>query len=277
MHALASLLLLLAQAPAAPAPQVPATPAVLAHPAVIGASMSAGFGLQREAGRPMDLAAVIEELLVVKTEQPVDKASQWLFTNPEKLAEEQVEQVAGQEPSVLFALDFLFWFAYGARTTEERHLERFERGLSLLDRFPCPIVVGDLPDMSLAVDAPVKMLSAEQVPEPAVLERLNARLRAWAAERPRVCVVPLADFVRRMVKGERLELRGNVWEQATDRVLQADHLHPRLEGTVGVALLTLDALDRAREDVTPEMVRWSSADALKALRPAPEPAPAGGR
>jgi hypothetical protein len=241
MQAFLALLLALAPFAQSPAPATPpsaaaaapATPAVLARPAVLGASVSAGFGLQRDAGRPLDLAGVLAELLLVETEEPLDGSSQWLFTDPERMAREKAEALLAREPSVLFAVDFLFWFAYGVKQSEERHLERFEQGLKLLDRFPCPIVVGDVPDMSRAVDAPVKMIRADQVPEPAVIARLNARLHEWAAERPSVCVM-------------------------------------------------LDTLDRAREDVTPEMVRWNAEAALAALRPPartsePEPAPAGGR
>jgi hypothetical protein len=275
MDSRAALLLLsfLVQAPApAPPAAPPATPAVLMRPAVIGASVSSGFGLEREAKRSLDLSDVLEELLLVKTEEPLDVASQWVFMDPENTAKEKAGELLAEEPSVLFGLDFLFWFAYGTRTTEELHLARFERGLALLDQFPCPMVIGDLPDMRRALDAPVKMISPEQVPEPAILARLNARLAAWAAERPRVCVVPLASFVDRVVKGERLELHGNVWEHAADRLLQVDHLHPTLEGTVGLALLALDALDRAREDVTPEMIRWDARVALADLAPAPAPA-----
>lgn len=272
MHAALALLLALAPLAQAPAPaaepRAPDAPAVLARPAVLGASLSAGFGLQGEAGRQIGFADVLEELLLVETAEPLDGASPWFFLDPEKLAGEKVPELAAREPTVLFAVDFLFWFAYGAKESEERHLARFEHGLALLDRFPCPIIVGDLPDMSRALEAPVKMIAAAQVPEKQVLARLNARLRAWAAERPRVCVVPLADFTERMVKGERLELRGNVWEEAAERTLQADWLHPSLEGEVAVGLLTLDVFDRAREDVTPEMVRWSAEAALAALRPA---------
>jgi hypothetical protein len=274
MHATAALLLLafMAQAPA-PAPAhpaaPPATPAVLKRPAVIGASVSAGFALQGEAQRP--LSDVLEELLLVETEEPLDVASQWVFLDPENTAQEKVDELLAEEPSVLFGVDFLFWFAYGIQTTEELHLARFERGLALLDRFACPLIVGDLPDMSRALDAPVKMISPHQVPEKAILARLNARLSEWAAERPRVCVVPLASFVDRVVKGERVELHGNTWEHAADRLLQRDHLHPTLEGTVGVAVLVLDALDRAREDVTPEMIAWDAKAALARLAPAPEP------
>jgi hypothetical protein len=277
MYARAALLLLalLVQAPApAPPAAPPATPEVLKRPAVIGASMSAGFGLQREAKRPLDLADVLGEVLLVATEHPLDGASSGLFLDPERISREKVDELLAEEPTVLFGVDFLFWFAYGRKTTEEQHLARFERGLALLDRFPCPLVLGDLPDMSIALDAPVKMISASQVPEKAILARLNARLAEWAAERPRVCLVPLSSFVARVVAGERLELRGNTWEDAVDRLLLRDHLHPTLEGTVGVALLALDALDRARADVTPEMIAWDVQAAVAHLVPAPAPAPA---
>src|SRR5688572_27198831 len=111
MHLALQLLLVLAQAPAPARPPAPATPPVLARPAVIGASVSAGFGLQREAGRSLDLSDILAALLAVETEKPLDEASQWFFVDPGSLAEEQVDGVLAEEPSVLFGVDFLFWFA----------------------------------------------------------------------------------------------------------------------------------------------------------------------
>jgi hypothetical protein len=253
--------------PEAPAPALAPPPEILAHPAVIGASLSAGFGLQSKENGPLRFVDVIADLVLVTDEKPFDAASPWLFLDPEKKSLRAVEQTLTREPSLLIGIDFLFWFAYGARTSEELHLERFERGLALLERFPCPILVGDLPDMSGALEAPVKMLTPEQVPDPAVLKVLNARLYAWAKDRPRVTVIPLADFVARTLAGQRVEVRGNVWEEAAERMLQPDRLHPSLEGTVCVALLVLDALERASEDVTPEMILWDAEAALERLRP----------
>ena len=247
----------------------PETPAVLGEIAVLGASVSAGFGLRSEVGRPLGLGEVVTRALLVETAPTVQEASEFLFASPEGAGKKMIERLVAKEPSVLIAVDFLFWFAYGLRTSSEKHRERFEVGLALLDTFECPIVVGDLPDMSHALESEVRMLMEKHVPEASVLKALNARLETWAKKRPNVHVMPLAQFVERMNRGDKIELRGNTWENARDRVLQPDLLHPTVEGTVGMVLLALDVLESARDDVKANMIRWDAAAILKELLPDP--------
>jgi hypothetical protein len=145
------------------------------------------------------------------------------------------------------AVDFLFWFGYGTinaegkpLASEDERLALLERGLELLEDFECPIVVGDFPDMSDSIGL---MLLESQVPEEATLERLNARLRAWAAERKNVAVLPLAHGVETLRSGEAFTLgKLSYPEQSTERLLQSDHLHPTLEGLVLIAHLVGQAL-----------------------------------
>jgi hypothetical protein len=247
------------QAPATVAPAEPRAPAVLQRIAVIGASMSAGYGLVGAGDKPLGLDAILARALAVTPVEVANRAALMFFLDPEKGGAKVVDKLLEEPPSLVVGLDFLFWYAYGAQLGEAEHLARFDLGLAQLDRLECPILVADLPDMSHAVESDVPMLRASQVPAAAALKAMNARLAAWAKERPRVSVVPLADFTARMLSGEKLELRGNRWEDATERVLQPDLLHPSLAGTIGVVLLALDTLDRARADVTPEMVRWDAA------------------
>ena len=49
-------------------------------------------------------------------------------------------------------------------------LERFEKGLKLLEPFHCPIIVGDLPDASAAVE---RMLTPDEIPSPTALSAAN--------------------------------------------------------------------------------------------------------
>ena len=248
-----------------PVSDVPATPAVLTHPATIGASVSVGFGLKAEVGRRVNLAEVLGAVLRVETAPVTDGSEQWLFADPEGIGKKRVEAQVEEEPSVLFAVDFLFWFAYGRRTDVEKHRERFELGLALLDLFECPIVVGDIPDMSAALEAEKPMLMESQVPDESVVTALNARLAAWAKARPRVYVMPLAEFVARLSREEDMVLRGHTWEGSTERFMQADLLHPTLEGTLGIALLAFGALVRGHEDVKEDRILWDPAPSVKVL------------
>lgn len=249
----------------APVSDVPATPAVLTHPATIGASVSVGFGLKAEVGRRVNLAEVLGTVLRVEAAPVTDGSEQWLFADPEGIGKKRIEALAEEEPTVLFAVDFLFWFAYGRRTDLEKHRERFELGLALLDLFECPVVVGDIPDMSTALKAEQPMLMESQVPDESVVTALNVRLAAWAKARPRAYVMPMAEFVARLNREEDLVLRGHTWEGSTERFMQSDLLHPTLEGTVGIALLAFDTLVRGHEDVTEDMVLWDPEPSVKAL------------
>jgi hypothetical protein len=261
---LAAVLLLGPQAGAPAAKQAPhevvaEAPSILREIAVIGASLSAGFGLARADGEPLGVRDILAKALCVAPVEIRDSASAMFFLDPVRGGAKAVEKLLAQPPTLVVGLDFLFWFAYGAKQTEAQHLARLDQGLALLDRFQCPILVGDLPDVSYALEADIPMLRESQVPTPPVLKALNQRLAEWAKPRPRVVVFPLAEFSARMMSGQKVELRGNTWEDATDRLLQPDLLHPTLEGTIGVVELALDALVRARTGVTSEMVRWDVA------------------
>jgi len=239
----------------------------LARPVVIGASVSSGFGL------PRGLDAALEASLVLEHEPVRAWASELFFLQPLQMGPTQVEQALAAEPSAVIAIDFLFWFGYGASNlagapiaSEDERLALLERGLACLEEIECPLVVGDFPDMSAAVG---KMLAPAQMPALETLPRLSARVRAWAAERENVIVIPLAELVQRLRSREAIRMARHEWPAGT-RLLQPDDLHPTLEGLAGMAQLVADELVKrglAREsDVT-----FDLAAVLAKLRPAPPP------
>lgn len=238
------------------APEASAAPPALLHPgalerlAVVGASLSDGYQLQH------DLARVLDALVVPAHQPPAKSATLFFFANPLQTAPDELELVELDDPSALVAVDFLFWFGYGtvnaqggAIASEGERLELLETGLELLADLDLPIVVGDFPDMSDSIGL---MLTEAQVPEPETLERLNARLRAWAAERTNVAVVPLASTVETLRSGRAFTLAGLSYpERSTQRLLQADQLHPTQEGLVVIARLVglaLASIGAARPD-----------------------------
>ncbi len=258
---------------AAPPPAAEATSeaGLFARMAVIGASVSDGFGLKREAGRNVKLAHLIEEVVVAEHGPVHAGGANMMFLNPQKLGEKKVKEALATEPTLLFAVDFLFWFSYGNVEREDDRFALLEEGLALLDRFPCPMLVSDLPDMRPALNGVPRMIFPQQVPQAATLKKLNARLAAWAKERPRVTVVPLAEFVRRTFAGDEIELRGNKWTaDDRERMLQPDLLHPTVAGTFAVALLACDALVDAREDVKAAAFRWDVEELTATVVPPPE-------
>ncbi len=174
-------------------------------------------------------------------------ATPMFFTRSHAIGPALLDRALRENPTLLIALDYLFWFAYGdvdARggflADEHERDELFELGLAQLARFDGPLVVGDIPDMSPAIGL---MLARRQVPEPATLERLNARLRAWAAARPEVVIVPLHDMVEQIRRGRGLRIGTRFWapEQTATFVLP-DRLHPSPDGQIASATIVCDLL-----------------------------------
>jgi hypothetical protein len=201
--------------------------------------MSSGFGLRT------DLAAALEASLHEPQGTVEAQASDLFFLGPRAMGSQQVAFAVDDEATLVVALDFLFWFGYGAQTAsgapledEDGRLELLEVGLELLDEIEGPLVVGDFPDMS---DAVGKMLVESQMPAAETLERLSARVRAWAAEREDTLVLPLAAAVRTLKSDQAITLGRHTWPAGT-RLLLRDQLHPNLPGQVGVAQWVADAL-----------------------------------
>ncbi len=180
------------------APQTPAEPTQpFDRIALIGASVTWGFGNQIEIPletythhEPVDLADIIDVMILKDHEIVVSGGDVAFFRTPRTSGARLAAEAAEAEPTLVLALDFLFWYGYGNRGTDlkshtgaDSRLAMLERGLKELDRFTCPVVVFDFPDMSPAIGI---MLSSSQVPTPDELAALNTRLRDWAAERDNV-------------------------------------------------------------------------------------------
>lgn len=229
---------------------------LLSSIAVIGASASAGFGLE---SRPLlehpDLAHYLRQAIQLEDSDVALLADDLFFLSPREAAE---RQLSSGEAELWVAVDFLFWFAYGAHEESQR-FKLFEEGLELLELIEEPLLIGDLPHM---LDADPSMLAPTWIPEPATLRRLNDRLQQWAAETPTRLVVPLAEWAERQrASGEAIELRGLEWSaEEKGRLLQADGLHPSREGTAALALLAMDKLFRSLSTPPTDgaLVQWSA-------------------
>lgn len=240
MKLLATLAIFVTAASLAPREATETSPA-LARIEVIGASMTDGFGVKGSLG------SLLKHTLVPETDHFETRGSLFFFAMPLDTGNEQVEEALDAEPTLLVALDFLFWYGYGSTNaegglleTEDERLELLEVGLELLDEFECPLLVGDFPDMSGAVG---RVLQARQMPAPETLKKLSARVNAWAAEKQNVRVVPLARMVEDLLSDKPLRIGRHDWPAgSTRRLLQADRLHPTLEGLLGMAQYVADRL-----------------------------------
>lgn len=201
---------------------------------VIGASFSAGFG------HDLPFAKALRETLVVPAHVE-SVADARFFTSPRSNALEHLDAVHGEAASMVVALDYLFWFAYGERSFESR-VRGLLRALALLDTVSVPIWIGDLPDMR---GASSMMLPKDWIPPREQLDVLNGMIRLWASERARVRLLPLASWHERLHAGEAFELRGEEYFFDPLRVFTWDQLHPSPEGTRLIAHLLCQEFEAA--------------------------------
>lgn len=244
----------------APPPQALApVPLDLSAAIVIGASVSDGFGAMLPGEEPkglipqgVPLARTLGSIAHAHA-APASHSSSLFFMSPEQEADSQLAAAHAAKPALVFAIDYLFWHAYGDMADSAREAS-LQRGLDRLATLEAPIVLADLPDMTHAVGI---MLSSRQVPSPNTLDALNAKVRDWAAARPNTVVVPLAGVVRSAMASGQVRVGGRDYHgQAARNLLTRDGLHATLDGQIAVAL---EALSQAKAaGVLPAHATWDS-------------------
>lgn len=263
---------------------------------LLGASITDGFtdpGSQDWRGQRNETLPLKRALAALWPDGAVEirnRASMMLFADTENLGERQIRLAQRDGSAFLVALDFAFWFGYGAfghgEEAKARRLALQDKGLDLLSRISAPMLVGDYPDMT---GADPRMLSRQQIPDAGTLAELNRRLLEWAKGRPNVRIFPMSDLVATVKKsGEKVVLGGKEVVIPPERLLQGDRLHAT---RLGMATLTARLLPALR-DLLPEshplrpkeMGQEQILDALGVLgevqatqpsRPASRPQPAG--
>ena len=155
--------------------------------AVMGASVSAGFtGIAPGASPTESLAETLRSAL--PGAQIVDLADPMMFRRPETYTQKALQSVVEMSATAIVALDLPFWFGFGSSWYEPGDLRTLRlrkqaRGLELLAQLETPLVLADYPAL-VGSD-----IGAANTPEPEVLDELNRRLRAWAAERSNVRLI----------------------------------------------------------------------------------------
>lgn len=259
-----------------PQAQAP-VPLDLSGAVVIGASVSDGFGAMLPGEEPKGL--IPQGIPLARTlgsiahthAAPASHSSNLFFLSPEQEADSQLAAAQAAKPALVFAIDYLFWHAYGDMDDSAREAS-LQRGLDRLSTLQAPIILADLPDMTHAVGI---MLSSRQVPSPKTLESLNAKVRDWASKRPSTVIVPLAGVVRSAMTSGQVHVGGRDYQgQAARALLTRDGLHATLDGQIAVAL---EALSQARAaGVLPANATWDSDPASIRARLAAAGAPAPG-
>lgn len=237
---------------------------------IIGASVSDGFGVRLRVPTPkadgtrpvigVNLATLLEAAASDPAAITVTThATSRFFLSPDAVAKGSVAKAVADHPSLVLAIDWLFWSSYGSRrangepirTCDDR-MERLERALAALQPLVetgVPIVLGDLPDMHDAIEG--GMLTEAMVPDTACLVRLNERIHAWAAQRPTVALLDLADVVRRTQAKQPIRACNRDWCEADlGPLMQKDRLHPTLNGSLAVMAAALQAADTKTDGAT---------------------------
>jgi hypothetical protein len=236
------------------------TPSPPANPAssplrvfTVGASVSAGFGLSAEMATEKDvaLAVFLEAALTDRGRERVtfvDEGEGWFFNAPYKSGAKLMDAAIEGDADLVVGVDFLFWYAYGnGSRTSPRRAKGLEAGLRQLERLKCPLIIGDLPDISHALKgsgpfgAPI--VNRSMFPSPAERQSMNDTIRAWAQERSDVRVLPLADLMSRYVESKPVQVRDLEWRVSSlGEALQKDLLHPNARGTAWVAMIIADEI-----------------------------------
>jgi len=240
---------------------------------MIGASATAGFTASEMLGgtntQYLRLSRYLDAALMAPHEPVQNFAHALFFMQPEAAGQSQIKEALESKPTLVIGVDFLFWFCYGDGRTDQERLKRFEHGLKLLEPIACPLVLGDIPDASPAVNG---MLSPKQIPSAPAMVAANRRLKEWAAGRPRVVIVPLAAFMRAATANQSLSVRRHTWpEGRTRELLQDDMLHPSPPGAVALSLAILDTFQSANTHASTNDIRWNPKEVLR-LGSKPPPA-----
>lgn len=218
---------------------------------MIGASATAGFTASEPLGgtnTPWFILSRYVDAAVTVSHDPVRNfGSAFFFLQPQLIGQQQIARALTNNPTLVIGLDFPFWFCYGEGKTDAERLQRFDHGLKLLESIRCPLVLGDLPDASAAVN---KMLRPDQMPTLKAIAAANQRLKAWAAGRSQVVVVELSAFMRNAMTNHAITVSGyTLADGQTRMLLQDDALHPTPPGCAVLTLALLDAFQTTRPKV----------------------------
>lgn len=231
---------------------------------MVGASVTAGFTVSEPLGgdktAQYDLSRYVGAALLMPHEPLRNLGNAMFFMQPESAGKLQIDQALKSKPTLVTGLDFMFWFCYGAGCKDGERLQRFEKGLKLLETVPCPLILGDIPDATAATN----ILGPDEIPSAQVLSAANRRLKEWAATRPRVVIVPLSEFMRAAACNAACTIHKVTLPKGKTRaLLQDDQLHPTPRGCAVLALALLDAFQSTRTAPSANEICWDPQEVFR--------------
>ncbi len=223
---------------------VMADKAIWSKPVVIGASVSDGYDLSEPIGgiksEKLSLENYLEKFIVAPHGKFTNFGNKFFFMNSKGVSTKQVENAEKLKPSVVLAPDFLFWLVYGNLGNEEARMISLNRGLKLLEKFDCPMVIGNIPDAS---KAKYRMLAPSQIPKLETMAKANRRIDEWVSKRKNVIILDNKTFMKNSHANEEIKLKYNTIKKGdTTALLQSDFLHPTASGARAISLALLESL-----------------------------------
>lgn len=231
---------------------------VLGRPAFLGASVTAGVGTevpidpdQTEygAGAPVTMALAYDAVVTARTDTSLDFGDPDVYFDPMPTLQEQAAAAAARKPSIVIAIDWTFWPLHQSFPTSLPEAERaslrlaaFDDALAELDRFECPVLVGDIPTMPEARG----VIGDDACPGDEVIAEANDRLRRWAAADPNRFVIPVGELIERTSAGTSSTVVGvELGSGPTRPMVQSDGLHATADGLVILASAAVSSLEQA--------------------------------
>jgi len=235
--------------------------------AVTGASVTAGWGsktppIKGDFGAyQVTMRHIMEGMIDIPHDDVGYFGDMMFFNYPVKYGTKLIDQVIAYDPTLVVAIDYMFWFGYGSTLFTDDlvayKLDLFEQGLAQLDRINVPMIVGNIPDMHAAIGG---MLSSDQVPDVTTIARMNARLLEWAVDHPNVMVVNLHDLVGDLMNDSEINVYESMWPAGSQpKLLQKDMLHPTFEGAVAMSLLIPEKIGSDGLQADPKIIMQKAA------------------
>ncbi len=166
---------------------------LFARLAFIGASTTSGEGLE------VTFAQIFCRYLPADEDRRIlDCGKAGFRFGPKRLGEIMIDRALAFNPTIVFAIDFLFWFVYGEYLDR---LASLEDGLALLARIRGPHVIGTIPSVPNASEL---ILPSRLRPDAKTLIRINARITDYCASDPDCILAPWGE-VAATFPGERQE------------------------------------------------------------------------
>jgi len=245
-------------------------PITIERVAVTGASVTAGYGLITPpikgnfGGYPINLKHIVDAMILAPHEEVAYFGDSMFFAHPVVSGKEIIEKISAYDPTLIIAVDYLFWFAYGdvGLSGEEYRIKKFNEGLSCLENVKSDLLIGNIPDVHKAIG---RVLSASHVPTVETIQKMNRMLNSWVLLHQNVTVLDVYTLYGALLNDAAIKTDTFTWPAGSqEKLLQKDMLHMTLEGTVAASLVVADAIGLEEIETNPKILMLKAAAIARA-------------